>query len=153
MSRLDYVYGAVAAKERQRWPDASLAVARRSLRHLAERYNDETIQCIVCFVCGSQEVTLDSYNVNNDKKPIAYVGKKNSRTPNIIAREPYSTIAATTCGELGISILDCTREALDQTMMQVAKYRNRNSQWNMTETNIYDWQPKGSRTLLRTNLG
>ena len=76
MSPLDYVYGAVAVKERQRWPDASLAVARRSLRHLAERYNDETTRCIVCFVCGSQEVTLDNYNANEDKKPITYVGKK-----------------------------------------------------------------------------
>ena len=143
----------MAVKERQRWPDASLAVARRSLRHLAERYNDEAIQCIVCFVCGSQEVTLDNYNANNDKKPITYVGKIFSRRRSIIAREPYSTIAATTCGEPGISILDCTRETSHQKMMQVAKYRNRNFQRRMTETNIYDWQSKGSRALLRTNLG
>jgi hypothetical protein len=62
MSRLGYVYGAVAVKERERWPDAGFAIARRSLRHVAARYNDQTIQCIVCFVCGSQEITVDDFD-------------------------------------------------------------------------------------------
>jgi hypothetical protein len=75
MSRLDYVYGAVAVKERERWPDAGFAVARRSLRHVAARYNDQSIRCIACFVCGSQEITVDDFDGNEDKKPIQHVGK------------------------------------------------------------------------------
>ena len=75
ISRLDYVYGAVAVKERERWPDAGFAVARRSLRHVAARYNDQTIQCIVCFVCGSQQTTVDNFDSNDERKPIQYVGR------------------------------------------------------------------------------
>ena len=65
----------MAVKERERWPDAGFAVARRSLRHVAARYNDQTIQCIVCFVCGSQQITVENFDGNDEKKPIQYVGR------------------------------------------------------------------------------
>ena len=76
MTRLDYVYGAVSVKERLRWPDAGLAVARRSLRNVVTRYNDHSVQCLVCFVCGSQQVTVDNVTADENKRPISYVNKQ-----------------------------------------------------------------------------
>ena len=48
---LDYVGGAVALAERERWPRLGLSTTRRALNQLALRYNDEKIQCLTCFVC------------------------------------------------------------------------------------------------------
>lgn len=51
-------HGAISYWERQQWPKLGLSVTRRALRTLAARYNDEVAQCLVCFVCGEQRVTL-----------------------------------------------------------------------------------------------
>ena len=40
--RMDYLHEAIACKERESFPLVGLAVARRSLRDLAQHYNDET---------------------------------------------------------------------------------------------------------------
>ena len=61
MSRLDYVYGAIAVAERERWPALGLSTTRRSLNLLAHRYNDQNIQCISCFVCGQLRTTCSGY--------------------------------------------------------------------------------------------
>ena len=45
MTRLDYVYGAVAVAERERWPRLGLSTTRRALNALCIRYNDTKIQC------------------------------------------------------------------------------------------------------------
>ena len=50
MTRLDYVYGAAAIAERERWPRIGLSVTRRALSTLGVRYNDEKVQCLACFV-------------------------------------------------------------------------------------------------------
>ena len=58
---LDYVYGAVAIAERERWPRIGLSTTRRALNILCQRYNDENIQCLACFVCGQLRTTCAGY--------------------------------------------------------------------------------------------
>ena len=50
MTRLDYMYVAVAVAERERWPRLGLSTTRRSLSLLCSRYNDEKIQWLACFI-------------------------------------------------------------------------------------------------------
>ena len=40
LTRLDYVYGAVAMAERERWPLIGSATTRRALKMVCRRYND-----------------------------------------------------------------------------------------------------------------
>ena len=47
---LDYIGGAMACAERERWPQLGLSTTRRALTHLALRYNDAKIQCLPCFI-------------------------------------------------------------------------------------------------------
>ena len=65
ITRLDYVYGAVAIAERERWPLLGLSTTRRALNTLCMRYNDETVflwrvfhlfanQNIVCWLCNGK---------------------------------------------------------------------------------------------------
>ena len=61
MSRLDYVYGAIAIAERERWPALGLSTTRRSLNLLAHRYNDRSIRCVSCFICGQLRTTCPGY--------------------------------------------------------------------------------------------
>ena len=58
MTRMDYVNGAVSVHERRQWPRLGLSITRRSLRNVAQAYNDETTQCLTCFVCCEQRTTL-----------------------------------------------------------------------------------------------
>ena len=48
---LDYIGGAMACAERERWPRLGLSTTRRALNQLALRYNDAKIQCLTCFIC------------------------------------------------------------------------------------------------------
>ena len=61
MSNLDYVHGAIAIAERERWPRLGLATTRRALSLLCERYNDETTKCVACFICGQLRTTCEGY--------------------------------------------------------------------------------------------
>ena len=62
MKRLDYVHGAISVREREHWLNAGLAVARRSLRRLAQVYNDDSVKCTVCFVCAQQRVLMKCFD-------------------------------------------------------------------------------------------
>ena len=61
MTRLDYMYVAVAVAERERWPRLGLSTTRRSLSLLCSRYNDEKIQRLACFICGQLRTTCEGY--------------------------------------------------------------------------------------------
>ena len=61
MTHLDYVYGAAGIAARERWPLLGLSVTRRSLNLLCLRYNDATMQCLSCFVCGQLRTTCQGY--------------------------------------------------------------------------------------------
>ena len=50
MMYLNYAHGAASVAERERWPTLGPSTTRRSLNPLAPGYNDETTQCLVCFV-------------------------------------------------------------------------------------------------------
>ena len=63
MTNLDYVAGAIAVAERERWPLRGLSTTRRSLNLLAQRYNDETTQCLCCFICAQLRTTCKGYPV------------------------------------------------------------------------------------------
>ena len=65
MSNLDFVYRAIATAERERWPMLGLSTTRRSLNLLALRYNDETIACLACFICGQLRTTCAGYPTEN----------------------------------------------------------------------------------------
>ena len=54
MDNITYISGAIAVAEREKWPLLGLSVTRRSLNLLASRYNDETTQCLACFICAQQ---------------------------------------------------------------------------------------------------
>ena len=70
MSRLDYVYNAAALAERERWPRLGLSNTRRSLNLLCSRFNDATIKCLSCFVCGQLRTTCQGYAAIDLNKPI-----------------------------------------------------------------------------------
>ena len=61
MTNLDYVYRAMAIAERERWPMLGLSTTRRSLNQLVQRYNDETTECLACFICGQLRTTCAGY--------------------------------------------------------------------------------------------
>ena len=61
MTNRDYVSRAIAIAEQERWPLLGLSTTRRSLNLLALRYNDETIKCLACFVCGQLRTTCVGY--------------------------------------------------------------------------------------------
>ena len=45
---------AIAIKERARFPATGLCVSRRTLRNIALNYNDESVQALMCCVCGER---------------------------------------------------------------------------------------------------
>ena len=61
MSHLDYVHGAVALAERERWPLLGLSVTRRSLNRLCKRFNNRTVKRLCCFVFGQLRTACESY--------------------------------------------------------------------------------------------
>ena len=61
MTRLDYVNGAVAKAERERWPLLGLSTTRRALNTLCKRYNDKTVLCGACLICGQIRTTCEGY--------------------------------------------------------------------------------------------
>ena len=61
MTTLDYVYGAVAIAERERWPRLGLCTTRRSLNALCQRFNDGNIQCVACFICCQLRTTAEGF--------------------------------------------------------------------------------------------
>ena len=63
MDNLTYVSEAIAVAEREGWPLLGLSVTRRSLNLTAQRYNDEAIQCLTCFICAQQRTTCSGYPV------------------------------------------------------------------------------------------
>ena len=67
MGRFDYIHGALAVAEQERWPRIGLSITRRALNLLAHRYNDEKIQCLVCFVCAQTRTTCAGYPTVNLK--------------------------------------------------------------------------------------
>ena len=78
MNRLDYVYGAVAVAERERWPRIGLSTTRRALNVLCQRYNDESTQCLACFVCAQLRVTCRGYAAINLDRPVQTKKRYNS---------------------------------------------------------------------------
>ena len=70
MNRLDYVYGAVAVAERERWARIGLSTTRRALNVLCRRYNDERIQCLACFVCAQLRTTCCGYAAIDLDRPV-----------------------------------------------------------------------------------
>ena len=70
MTNLDYVYGAAAVAERERWPRIGLSTTRRALNILCRRYNDENIQCLACFVCGQLRTTCSGYPEIDLTRPV-----------------------------------------------------------------------------------
>ena len=70
MNRLDYVYGAVAVAERERWPRIGLSTTRRALNVLCRRYNDERIHCLACFVCAQLRTTCCGYVAIDLDRPV-----------------------------------------------------------------------------------
>ena len=70
MTRLDYVYGAIAIAERERWPLLGLSITRRSLNALCLRYNDEKIECLACFICCQQRTTSEGFAAVDLENPI-----------------------------------------------------------------------------------
>ena len=69
MTRLDYVYGAAAVAERERWPRLGLCTTRRSLNALCQRYNDDQIQCLACFICCQLRTTSEGFAAVNLDTP------------------------------------------------------------------------------------
>ena len=63
MTNRDYVQEAIAVAERERWPRVGLSTTRRALNILALRYNDDTIQCLACFICAQLRTTCEGYPV------------------------------------------------------------------------------------------
>lgn len=55
---LDFVYKAMAVKERNNIPLVGPATTRRALLTLKRVYNDEDIAAVVCFTCGQIKTTL-----------------------------------------------------------------------------------------------
>jgi hypothetical protein len=49
---LDFVHNAISIIERINFPRIGMATTRRALRTLTNRYNDSSVQSIICFVCG-----------------------------------------------------------------------------------------------------
>ena len=69
MTRLDYVYGAVAVAERERWPRLGLSTTRRVLTSLCLRYKDTEIKCMACFMCGQLRTTSKGFGAIDLEKP------------------------------------------------------------------------------------
>ena len=66
---LDYIGGAMAHAERERWPRLGLSTTRRALTQLGLRYNDSNMQCLSCFICGQLRTTCEGYaSVNLDSQ-------------------------------------------------------------------------------------
>ena len=74
VTMLEYVHGAVAIAERERWPMLGLSVTRRSLNLLCLRYNDTQMKCLCCFVCGQLRTTVKGYSAANLQKPSSEAG-------------------------------------------------------------------------------
>ena len=62
MDNFAYVHEAMACAERERWPLRGLTTTRRALDLLAVRYNDQSIQCLCCFICGQLRTTCAGYD-------------------------------------------------------------------------------------------
>ena len=85
MTRLDYVHGAISGGERQHWPNAGLAVARRSLRRLAQVYNDDSVKCIVCFACAQQRVVMKCFDgLSDDFRSLAWLEAAEDKCPGTL---------------------------------------------------------------------
>ena len=69
LTRLDYISGAVAIAERERWPQLGLSVTRRCLNLLCNRYNDEKIKGVCCFICCQLRTTCEGYPYVHLEKP------------------------------------------------------------------------------------
>ena len=109
--KLDYLYGAMSFLERSQVPATGLCVDRRTLRALCQRYNDQTIRCLVCFVCGQQRTTCHGPEYPNfsagvqepwDRHAeIKEVSVHFSRSSNGACREVCSTIVVMFYGASG----------------------------------------------------
>ena len=64
MDNFNYINGALAVAEQERWPRIGLSITRRALNLLA---HDEKIQCLVCFVCARTRTTCAGYPTVNLK--------------------------------------------------------------------------------------
>ena len=92
LTPLDYVSRAVGEAERERWPRLGLSTTRRALNLLCQRYNDERIKCVSCFICGQLRTTCEGYpfvdltvpadRVGFSKKEIGY-----NKLENLVAIE------------------------------------------------------------------
>ena len=55
------VLEASAIAERERWPQLGLSVTRRSLHVLCDRFNDNNIKCLCCFICAQLRTTCSGF--------------------------------------------------------------------------------------------
>ena len=67
MDNFDHDHGALAVAERERRPRIGPSITRRALNLIAHQYNDEKIQCLVCFVCAQTRTTCAGYPTVNLK--------------------------------------------------------------------------------------
>ena len=74
---LDYYEEALKHKCRERMPITSLSQDRRTGEYLSAVYNDESIHCYMCFVCGEKHLHLAGFDRLGDasqyKGSIEYV--------------------------------------------------------------------------------
>ena len=59
---LDYYEEALKYKCRERMPITSLSQDRRTGEYLSTVYNDESIHCYMCFVCGEKHLHLAGFD-------------------------------------------------------------------------------------------
>ena len=59
---LDVVFEACAIAERERWPQLGLSVTRRSLHMVCNRFNDDNIKCLCCFICAQLRTTCSGFH-------------------------------------------------------------------------------------------
>ena len=78
MTPLEYVSGAVAIAERERWPTLGLSITRRCLIALCLRYNDAQVQCQCCFVCSQLRTSVAGYDMVDLKRPASECGGRSA---------------------------------------------------------------------------
>ena len=64
---LDYYEEALKHKCRERMPITSLSQDRRTGEYLSAVYNDESIHCYMCFVCGEKHLHLAGFDRLGDR--------------------------------------------------------------------------------------
>ena len=67
---LCYISEAIAVAERDNFPKVGLAVTRRVLRGLCQRYCDSRIYAATCFICAQIHTSIEGYQGIDLEKPL-----------------------------------------------------------------------------------